>query len=62
MHVDGDVVTRIGEDLLAQHNEAVRDLVLRAHRETMETGLRHWRSLLDVAIELFSGFMRKRGS
>lgn len=60
VQLDGDVVTRISEDLIEVHSEAIRGLILQAHRDSIDTGLRHWQSLVDVAIRLFSGFLGKR--
>jgi hypothetical protein len=62
VQVDGDVVTRIAEDLLEHHAEAVRDLVMRAHRESIDTSLGHWRALVEVALKLFADLLRRRPS
>jgi len=62
VHVDGDVVTRISDDLIERHDEAVRGLILQAHRHSIDTGLSHWQAIVDVAIRLFSGFLRRRSS
>ncbi|PRQ05296.1 hypothetical protein ENSA5_04150 [Enhygromyxa salina] len=52
VQLDGDVITRISEDLIEAHTAAVQELVLGCHHRSVDTGLSHWRALVQVAIEL----------
>lgn len=62
VQVDGDVITRISEDLIKQHSEVVRGLILQAHRDSVDTSLQHWKALVEVAIKLFSDLLGRRQS
>lgn len=60
IQVDGDVFTRISPVLLEQHSEVVRGLIMTAHRESIDTSLRYWKLLVDVAEKLVRGLLGKR--
>jgi hypothetical protein len=62
IQIDGDVFTRISPALLEQHTEAVRAMILAGHRESIDTSLRYWKLLVDVAEKLVSGLFRGRRS
>ena len=55
VQVDGDLVTRISSKLLEQHSQAVQQLVLGVHHESVGSGLRHWQFLVETVRKLFSG-------
>jgi hypothetical protein len=52
IQVDGDVLTRISPALLEQQNQVIRDLILDAHRESIDTSLSTWKHLVEVAQQL----------
>lgn len=60
IQVDGDVLTRLSPALLEEHNEIVRTLIMTAHRESIDTSLRYWKLLADVAEKLVRGLLGKR--
>ena len=60
VQIDGDVVTRISETLLSEEMKEVHALVLKAHHENVATGLRHWRALVEVALELVTKVFARR--
>jgi hypothetical protein len=59
VQIDGDVVTRISEELLAAGNDRTRDMIMDAHKRSVEIGLSHWRSLVQVAAELVGDAFRR---
>jgi hypothetical protein len=59
VQIDGDVVTRVSEELLAQGNDRKRDMIMDAHKRSVEIGLSHWRSLVQVAAELVGDAFRR---
>jgi hypothetical protein len=59
VQIDGDVLTRISEQLLRESAANQRELVMEAHKRSVEIGLSHWRSLIQVAAELVSETFRK---
>lgn len=62
VQIDGDVITRISEQLIQEHALAVQRLVLDCHHMSINTGLTHWRSLVQVAIELINNVLGKTTS
>ena len=48
VQIDGDVITRIQAGL----DDAVRERLLEIHNRGVDTGLTHWKSLLDVVKEI----------
>jgi hypothetical protein len=59
VQIDGDVVTRISEQLFEPDMVPLREMIIDAHRRSVDVGLAHWRSLVEVAIELFSKVLGK---
>lgn len=59
VQIDGDVVTRIAEELVGETNALRRELLLETHKRSVEIGLGHWRSLVQVAVELFGKVFAK---
>jgi hypothetical protein len=59
VQIDGDVLTRISEELLREKEASKRDLIMDAHKRSVEIGLSHWRALVQVAAELVGDAMRK---
>lgn len=57
VQLDGDVVTRISSQLLHEHADEVRALVLSAHGRGVDIGLSHWRSLVQTSLELFGSLL-----
>jgi hypothetical protein len=60
IQIDGDVLTRISPELLEQHSQMVRELILAAHRESIGTSLSYWKLLIEVAQQLSKLLFRKR--
>jgi hypothetical protein len=58
VQIDGDVVTRISEELLTEELEK-RELIINAHKRSVEIGLSHWQALVKVASELVGNAFRK---
>jgi hypothetical protein len=52
VQVDGDVITRIAEELIDGRNAQVRELVMSAHQRSLDISLKQWKSLFDVAVSL----------
>jgi hypothetical protein len=59
VQIDGDVVTRISQELLRDGAAGRRELVMEAHKRSVEIGLSHWRALVQVAVELVGDAFRK---
>jgi hypothetical protein len=59
VQIDGDVVTRISQELLRDGANSKRELVMEAHKRSVEIGLSHWRALVQVAVELVGDAFRK---
>lgn len=58
VQLDGDVVTRISDRLLDGTFAAHREAILAAHQRSIDMGLEHWRSLVQVAIDLVTKVLR----
>ncbi len=59
VQIDGDVLTRISEELLEEQVDR-RDLIINAHKRSVEIGLSHWQALVKVATELVRDAFRRR--
>lgn len=59
VQIDGDVLTRISEQLLRESAASRRELIMDAHKRSVEIGLSHWRALVQVAAELVGEAFRK---
>jgi hypothetical protein len=59
VQIDGDVLTRISEELLNECTVDKRGMIMEAHKRSVELGLSHWRALVQVAAELVGDAMRK---
>jgi hypothetical protein len=59
VQIDGDVLTRISEELLNECTVNKRDVIMEAHKRSLEIGLSHWRALVQVASELVGDAFRK---
>jgi hypothetical protein len=59
VQIDGDVLTRISEELLREDATGKRELIIEAHKRSVELGLSHWRVLVQVAAELVGDAFRK---
>jgi hypothetical protein len=51
MQIDGDVLMRVSPEM----DPVKRDFFAELHRSTVETGIRQWRGLFDLATSLISG-------
>ncbi|MFO7566790.1 MAG: hypothetical protein R6X02_29375 [Enhygromyxa sp.] len=60
IQIDGDVLTRISPSLLEQQNEAIRDMIIDAHREGIGTSLSYWKHLVEVATQLSKLLLGRR--
>lgn len=58
VQIDGDVLTRISEELLEEEVEK-RDLIIATHKRSVDIGLSHWQSLVRVAADLVGDTFRK---
>lgn len=56
--IDGDVVTRISEQLLQEELEK-REVLIDAHKRSVEIGLSHWQALVKVASEMVGNAFRR---
>ena len=57
VQLDGDVVTRIDEARTSADHQALRDL----HRQSVDTTLGHWRSLVDTVLRMATNLVRGSG-
>lgn len=55
VQVDGDVVTRLSEQLFTARLAAQRETILETHRRSVEAGLSHWEALVNVALKFMGG-------
>ncbi len=60
IQTDGDVVTRISNELVQQHGDEVRRLILSAHSEGVGGAIQHWNSLVKVAVDLVVQLVKSR--
>lgn len=59
VQIDGDVLTRISEELLREGAAGKRKMIMEAHKRSVDIGLSHWRALVQVAVELVGDAFRK---
>jgi hypothetical protein len=59
VQIDGDVLTRVSEELLHQCTSEKREMIMDAHKRSVDIGLSHWRALVQVAAELVGDAFRK---
>jgi hypothetical protein len=59
VQIDGDVVTRISEELLREGAVEKSGMIMDAHKRSVDIGLAHWRALVQVAAELVGSAFRK---
>ena len=57
VQIDGDLVTRISDEFVRDHATSAEqaqmlERMLRVHRDAVGTGLAHWHSLVDVALQI----------
>lgn len=52
VQIDGDVLTRISEELLREGAAQRREMIVNAHERSVEIGLRQWQALVHTAVEL----------